>query len=119
MKVGDVIRYDGVKYTITCFYATFIEAGVEKIKVVETCYDDISGYPKVKVAAVNNSVSPLYVHIPIENVSTLNTARFYNYKPRWKQVYQEILDEQSTEAYWNENDLVPNPGEKSKRFKLF
>lgn len=46
--------------------------------------------------------------------------------PHWKQVYQEILDnkenyegQHAEEPYWNDDDLVPNPGEKPKRFKLF
>jgi hypothetical protein len=140
MKVGDVILYEGIKYTITCFYSRFIEDGVEKIKVVETCYDDISGYPGIKVAAVNNSVSPLYVHIPIENVTLMKDyiQKFENVDGLWSafqialsfpdktrstkiEYTQDDYDGQHAEekVLWDEEDLVLNPGEKPKRFKLF
>lgn len=56
----------------------------------------------------------------MENADGLYSAMqialdFPTITPHWKQVFQEILDEQPTEAYWNDDDLVPNPGEKPKR----
>lgn len=67
----------------------------------------------------------------MENANGLYSAMqialdFPTTTPKWKQVYQEILNEQESyegqhaEVYWNDNDLVPNPGEsKRKHFKLW
>ena len=96
MEVGDVIRHNGIKYTVTCFYAPYVDENqIEQIKVVDELNKIIS-YDRIKVTAVNERFVPkVYVHIPIENVTLLN-----GHKPLWK--HEPI-------PLWLESDLVPNP----------
>lgn len=126
MKVGDVIRHNGEKYTITCFYAPVFVNGVETTKVVDTCYSDIQHLSFVKVAAVRHYEGyNRYVHIPIENVTPLKNyiKEFQKADGLWT-AFKVALNFSDTsyreELSWKNDDLVPNPGEsKRKRFKLF
>lgn len=55
----------------------------------------------------------------MENADGLGSAfQIAKHFPTTEYVEQESYESQHAEAYWNDNDLVPNPGENLKR-KLF
>ena len=118
MEVGDVIRHNGEKYTITCFYAPVFVNGVETTKVVDTCYSDIQHLPFVKVTAVRHYEGyNRYVHIPIENVTPIRDyiKEFQEAGGLWS-AFQVSLKFPTTshnlttsdQPLWLESDLVSN-----------
>lgn len=134
MKVGDVIRHTGEKYTIVCFYAPVFKNGIEDTEVVYTSYSDIQHLPFVKVTAVRHYEGyNRYVHIPIENVTPIRSyikefqeadglwsafrialkfpTTSHNLIPLEEEYTQADYDGQHVEEVplWLDSDLVPNP----------
>ena len=119
MKVGDVIRHTGEKYTIVCFYAPVFKNGIEDTEVVYTSYSDIQHLPFVKVTAVKHYEGyNHYVHIPIENITPIRNyiKEFQEAGGLWS-AFQVALKFPTTShnlttldpPLWLDSDLVPNP----------
>lgn len=131
MDTGDVIVHEGKRYTITCFYAPYFDSNIEKLKVTEIL-EELNGYNSIKVTAVRKENGyNSYVHIPIENATLLKNyiEKFQNVGGLWSaiKIAMDFPFEQESykgqharevRQHWKEEDLVPNPGTITKRFKL-
>jgi choline kinase len=121
MKVGDVYyrRIDGVKCVIKGFF--YLHYDNTRSMTVEV-------YSEFYKRIVKNDLRPDNIRILFHNsnydtVENLFTS-LYMGKDEWNKMQeytQDDYDGQHAEekVLWNDDDLVLNPGEKPKRFKLF
>ncbi len=110
MEVGDKVRYNGQTWTIVCFFPDTL--GLEPMQPYDTWYDCFQAVGlKWEIKA-----QLLIKHIDYSQYLSVEAALLldkeyinHHYRPK----------ELTSKPYWNVNDLVPNPGEIPKRFKLW